>query len=158
MNKSTWEKWSSISEVLSSLAIVVTLIFLFVQASQNTDAINAQLIANRAESRAAIFELVSQAVEQTVEHPDISVSLHSTGPLTPEAEAKMDNWLTGFWAAREFLWLQYQDGVIDQATFESIIDGGGILALPRVSDWWDRSAAMLYDPDFVRLINTRYRA
>jgi hypothetical protein len=59
MSAASWAKWSSISEILSSLAVVVTLVFLGVQTHQNTEAINAQLVANQAQSRAAIWELVS---------------------------------------------------------------------------------------------------
>ena len=44
MKQIDWNKWSSIAEILSALAVLVTLVYLGVQTSQNTQAINAASI------------------------------------------------------------------------------------------------------------------
>jgi hypothetical protein len=157
MSANSWIKWSSISELLSSLAVLVTLVFLVVQTRQNTEAINAQLLATKAESRAAIWEMVYTSLDQLVANPRISIALGTSEKLSEEEQQQVSDWLVGFWGTREFVWLQYQDGTIDQKTFEAIIDERHFLQLPRVSLWWDESAHIAYDPEFVELINSDYR-
>jgi hypothetical protein len=157
MSAASCAKWSSISEILSSLAVVVTLVFLGVQTHQNTEAINAQLVANQAQSRAAIWELVSQSIEQSVVSPAITLNLRSTRTLTAEEQEELDNWMLGFWSAREFIWLQYQDGLVDRLTYETIVDEGHMLAIPRMGEWWDRNALKYYNAGFVETVNTDVR-
>ena len=157
MSENSWSKWSSVSEILSSLAIIITLVFLVIQTKQNTDAIDAQLVANRAEARAAIWALVSKSTEYTIAQPRIGQNLKSTEMLSDEDQQVVFDWLVVFWGTREFVWLQFRDGVVDESTYKTIMDQRILLANPRVSEWWDQWAMQLYDPDFVKVINDRYR-
>ena len=157
MSENSWSKWSSVSEILSSLAIIITLVFLVIQTKQNTDAIDAQLVANRAEARAAIWALVSKSSEYTIAQPRIGQNLKSTEMLSDEDQQVVFDWLVVFWGTREFVWLQFRDGVVDESTYKTIMDQRILLANPRVSEWWDQWAMQLYDPDFVKVINDRYR-
>lgn len=157
MNENSWSKWSSISETLSSVAIVVTLVFLVVQTGQNTDAINAQIQASRAESRAAIWELAFKSIDQSIANPSISINLESTEVLSAEDEAQLFDYLIGFWATREFVWLQYRDGVVDEKTYKAMMDERLMFDFPKVASWWDEFALEYFDSEFVELINTQYR-
>lgn len=157
MNEGTLSKWSSLSEILSSLAIIITLVFLVIHTKQNTEAIHAQLVANRAEARAAIWALVSKSNDYAIAEPRIKLSLYKNEAMTDEEESQMIDWLTDFWGTREFVWLQYRDGVVDEATYKTIIDERFMFGFPRVSEWWDEYAHQIYDPDFVELINSEYR-
>ena len=157
MSENSWSKWSSVSEILSWLAIMITLVFLVIQTKQNTDAIDAQLVANRAEARAAIWTLVSKSSEYAIAQPRIGKNLKSTEMLSDEDQQVLFDWLVVFWGTREFVWLQFRDGVVDQSTYETIMDQRILLANPRVSEWWDEWAVQLYDPDFVKVIDDHYR-
>ena len=157
MSEKSWSKWSSVAEILSSTAILITLVFLVVQTKQNTDAINAQLVANRGEARAAIWEQVTSALILQTENPRIMMNLRSAGDLSAEEQGELDSFLILMWGTREFVWLQYRDGVVDEATYKTIMDERHLFTLPRVSEWWDERAATFYDPEFVELINSQYR-
>ena len=54
MKNMNWTKWASIAEIISSVAILVTLLYLAIQTEQNTDAINSQSRQSLAEG--AVFE------------------------------------------------------------------------------------------------------
>ena len=157
MRKSRLLKWSSTSEAFGSLAIVAALIFLAVQTNRNTDAINAQVIASEAESKAATFEVLNKSFEQIIEYPEIMVDLHSTKSLKSEEESRLIAWMVSLWDTREFAWLQYRDGIIDQASFDTYIDQRWFFATERGREWWDANAVSNYDPEFVELINSQYR-
>lgn len=157
MNKIDWTKWSAIAEIFSSLAILITLIFLAVQTNQNTNAIDAQLTANRAQARASIWEFIYRSIDASTANPRISLSLQAEEPLTPEAEAQLGNWLLGFWGAREFVWLQYQDGVVDEATCETVMYEPIMFEYANAKQWWDRFAGSVFDPEFVQEVERRHR-
>jgi hypothetical protein len=150
-----WTKYSAVAEILSSIAILVTLVFLAYQTKQNTDALNAQLGSNRVAARAAIFELAMKPVEYRMNSPRLYRNLNSSEELSIEEEGEMDGYIQGIWVAREFVWLQFKDGALDEATFETMMDDVTFLDNYRHSDWWDNRAAAVLDADFVEYINSR---
>ena len=54
MKNIEWAKWASVAEIISSVAILVTLLYLAIQTQQNTDSINSQSRQSLADS--AVFE------------------------------------------------------------------------------------------------------
>lgn len=150
-----WTKYSALAEILSSIAVLITLLFLVVQMRQNTEAINAQLGSNRVAARAAVFELAFKAVDYRMASPRIGVNLYSNEALSLEEERELDGYIITFWAAREFVWFQYQDGSLDQSTFDTMMADVSYLAIPRMQKWWDERAEAVFDPDFVAYINSR---
>jgi uncharacterized protein YbaA (DUF1428 family) len=152
-----WTKYSAIAEILSSIAILVTLIFLAYQTKQNTDALNAQLGSNRVVARAAIFELGIKPVEFRMNSPRIYANLRSSESLSIEEEGELDGYIQTIWVAREFVWLQYKDGSLDEATFETMMDDVRLLSIPRMREWWDDNSNAIFEPDFVEYMNTRFQ-
>ena len=151
----SWTKYSAIAEILSSIAILVTLLFLAYETKQNTEALEAQLGSNRVAARAAIFELAYKPLEFRMNSPRIYKNLRSDDPLSVEEEGELDGYMQGIWVAREFVWLQYQDGALDQATFETMMADTHFFSIPRMRAWWDSSAEVYFDPAFVDYINSR---
>ena len=63
-----WNKWSSIAEILSAIAIVVTLLYLAVQTEQNTAAL-------RSQSRQGLLESALQELPVWIEYPDLTAAI-----------------------------------------------------------------------------------
>ncbi len=80
-----WTKWSAISEIGSSIAILVTLGYLAVQTQQSTIAINA-------ESRTALWELQIGALDHLIQNPSIVTSWDQPESLTDEQKVVLSNW------------------------------------------------------------------
>ena len=150
-----WTKYSAVAEILSSIAILITLVFLAYQTKQNTDALTAQLGSNRVAARAAIFDLAMRPVDYRMNSPRIYRNLWSSEELSVEEEGELDGYMQGIWVAREFVWLQYLDGALDQATFETMMADTHFFSIPRMRAWWDSSAEVYLDPAFVDYINSR---
>ena len=150
-----WTKYSAVAEILSSIAILVTLVFLAYQTKQNTDALNAQLGSNRVAARAAIFEIALKPVDYRMNSPRIYRNLNSTEELSIEEEGELDGYIQGIWVAREFAWLQYQDGALDEATFETVMEDVAFLDNHRHRQWWNTRAAAVLDAEFVEYVNAR---
>jgi hypothetical protein len=154
-NSDRWTKYSAVAEILSSIAILITLVFLAYQTKQNTDALSAQLGSNRVAARAAIFELAMKPLDYRMNSPRIYRNLNSPGELTIEEEGELEGYIQGIWVAREFVWLQYQDGALDEATFETMMADVRFLDNPRHREWWNNRAPAVLDADFIKYINER---
>ena len=144
-----WTKWSAISEIGSSIAILVTLGYLAVQTQQSTIAINA-------ESRTALWELQIGALDHLIQNPSIVTSWDQPESLTDEQKVVLSNWLFEFVGQREFMWLQYQSSIVDEQTMKTMIsDVDQLLVRPRLRAWWNLTSDFYFDPGFVQLVNAR---
>jgi hypothetical protein len=101
-----WTKLSAIAEILSSVAIVVTLIYLAIQTQQNTDTLQAN-------GRQATAGLEMQLLLNQADHPEIWARQHLDN-LTDTELAHINSWMVAFFRMRELDWLNYRNGVIGE--------------------------------------------
>lgn len=140
-----WTKWSAIAEIVSSVAILITLLYLSIQTQQNTDAIQASVRqAMLAEDRESLYKII--------EFP----SLNKRIELTETEEVQLFANMIAFIRMRENHWLQYQNGVLDEATWLSyrqpLLNVVFHSAFGRIV-WIEQSEGIL-DPSFVESINS----
>jgi len=148
-NRMNWNRWAAIAEILSSIAILVTLAYLAIQTQQNNVALNA-------ESRATLFDYQASLLDLAIEDPDLILSWDQQEPLTPEQKVKLGNWLFRFLGLREYMWLQSRDGTVDDQTMETLIsDIDQLLVHPRLLNWWNLTSDFYFDPGFVQVVNSR---
>ena len=139
----SWTELSVVSEILGSLAIVITLIYLAIQTRQNADA---TLANTRQELLAADQQLLLQFIQ------DSELELIRYKPELTEREKARLGWVfVTFTRMRENNWLQYQNGVLDKETWESY--RGSIVAMfgnLRGKTWWQNYVVDfgLADPRF----------
>lgn len=99
---------ASVSEIVGSIAILVTLIFLALQMKQNTRAIQASASQDAAEAE-------SNALVQLLNYPELANSL-TKDELTDVEVVRLFAYLSLLLRAHEQYWRQYELGVIDEAT------------------------------------------
>ncbi len=142
------ERLSAIAELVSAVAIVVTLAYLAVETNQNTAAIQATV-------RQSMLETDMDLLFAQMEYPHVMPGGYGGRDLTEDETAQPASWLIAFIRSRENYWLQYQNGVIDEATWASYRNPLGIV-LSQVfsrSLWETRSGAGAWDAGFVRDVN-----
>ena len=127
------EKRRDIFEAIGVIAIVASLIFLAIEVNQNTNALYGQ-------TRQSVLETAQSELFLLVEHPDVSLSVIKEGPLTAEENVKLDAYLAATLRAREYAWLQFQDGAIDEEQWKAEVSvARSILNAERVRRWWDKA-------------------
>ena len=127
-----FEKLYSLIQALSSVAVVITLIVLIIEIRQNTEALNSQ-------SRQSVLASAQNQLLLVVDHPDIFTAITKPEPLTAEENAKLDAWLTASMRGREYGWLQYQNGLIDESQWHTeMVVTGVVLSAPRTRLWWNK--------------------
>ena len=140
-------KLADLSEIVSSIAIVVTLIYLVVEIRQNTNALNSQ-------SRQAVMEAAKNELFALIENPDLTISMIKTEPLTSEEQIRLDSYYAATLRNREFSWLQFQDGTVDELQWETELSVlSSIFDTSRSRDWWDKIGRHVFGPQFVSYVD-----
>jgi hypothetical protein len=139
-------KLADIAEITSSIAILVTLVFLVVQMQQNTEAIQAS-------SRQAILSEDVQLLNRLSDNTNL-VFNRSKPQLSDEEKVQLHYYYITFFRMWEHQWLQYQNGVLDNVTWENYRNAIGTqLSYDRSRTWWERGAEVQFDLKFVAYVN-----
>ncbi len=140
-------KLADYSEILSSIAIIVTLIYLVIEIGQNTDALHAQ-------TRQSILQAAQAELMLLVENPDIALSIPTLGALTPEENVKLDVFLALTMRSREFSWIQYERGEIDETQWNSEVAAMRvILDSQRIRNWWHALGRNYASEEFAQYVD-----
>ena len=138
------------SQIISSVAVFITLIFLIVQVKQNTNAI-------KANTRHTIITNDLQGISDGIEHPSIEHSMYKRD-LTEYEKIQLEWWLIGLCRTREHQWFQYRDGSLDRRTWQANMSAlGRNLSFTRTRGWWKLVSNDYFDKGFVNEVN-RYLA
>ncbi|MDA1372922.1 MAG: hypothetical protein O2971_19505 [Proteobacteria bacterium] len=148
MSKTEWTKWSSIAEIVSSVAILVTLVYLAIQTQQNTDQL-------RSQTRLGLFELGQLEFPVWIEYPELTVFiLDSDLEMSLEQKIQLDSIMILSISRREFAWGEFQAGILDQESWNAELNIGSLLlGTKRTRDWWNSVAKFTYDEDFASVVS-----
>jgi len=125
------EKVAAIAEVVSSIAVLVTLIYLSVQTRQNTEALLAV-------SRQATLQGEMTALSTLVTYP-VDFPSADDADWSAEQELRFEALLIQTLRVREFAWFQYRGGTLDEATWQSYLRPlAGIFASARARRLLDK--------------------
>jgi sensor c-di-GMP phosphodiesterase-like protein len=145
-----WTKASALAEIVSSIAILLTLVYLAIQTQQvatQTEQNTAAIIANsRQQSLDAEVALLLKATEYVAE---------GVGP-DEAAEQRRALLYSAFFRIREVQWLQHRDGLLDSETWDSYLRQAliQISADPVARSLWERSSETgVFVPGFASAVN-----
>ena len=142
-----WSKWSAIAEIISSIAILVTLIYLSIQTHQN-------LVATQANTRQTMITTDLNVLNAALDHPSVNIEMTTEKELSAKETNELSTWLIMLIRTREYQWFQYKNGLLDKQTWEAYLTGiSGNLSHPCTRDWWNRLAYRLFDHEFVEEVN-----
>lgn len=109
------ERWALVGEIVSALAIVVTLLFLLVELRDNTEAIKSQNLQ-------AISDGIRQIALATATTPDLAELMYGETDFDtmPKPERyRIFAWITAWLKSAEESYLQYENGVLEQEVWLS---------------------------------------
>jgi len=142
----------SLGDFVGAILIAITLIYLAVKVRQNTRALHTQ-------SRQAALSCSQVELLAAVEHPDIHLAmLRGVNGLSPEENVKVYFWLTAVMRSREFAWLQYRDGNIDEMQWRQeamVIQAIFGTAVNRL--WWESAGRQVFPAEFVAFVDEHIR-
>lgn len=142
------EKIAAVAEIISSIAIVITLVYLSIQTRQT----NETLLANsRQTTMTADVELIGTAVSNP------QAVANATKPLSELTQAQsqqVGNMIAGLVRTREFSYHQYKNGILDKTTLDSYM--GTLVRWIKMGEtdlyYWQVFSKEI-DPEFVGYVN-----
>lgn len=134
-------------QILSSIAVLITLIYLAVEVKQNTEALHAQTRQSLlAGGHAELFEMV--------EHPELILNFIKPETLDAEDYVRLHSFLAAIMRGREFAWLQYRKGIIDEDQWQTeLAVMNTTLTTKRPRLWWDKLGRKMFNPRFVEFVD-----
>ncbi len=106
-----WTKASAVAEILSSVAILITLVYLVVEIQQNSR-------ATQADTRQEILASDQQFLENYIDSPEL-MALQYQAELSDDERIRLSYLMITFVRMRENNWLQYENGTLDDATWRA---------------------------------------
>jgi hypothetical protein len=141
-----WDAISAVSETIASIAVVVTLIYLAIQIKQANK-------LSQGQTRVELRHMAQAEVYKVIDYPEI-IEAFSKKDLTDEEAIRLHNYLISALRFREFIWRQFQLGLLDQATFSNyskvLIQ---VLGSKRCRSWWNDFKNLSFDPAFIQFVD-----
>jgi hypothetical protein len=118
LTKLNLQNLSAIAEILSSIAVLATLVFLVYELRQNTDAV-------RANTYQEMNGVISESNGIFLANPEVSEFIARTGSgadkLTPSDAIRLRAFISSMYRHADNIYFQYQIGTIDRRQMESLL-------------------------------------
>jgi len=138
-----WTMWSAIAEVVSSAAILITLVYVALEIRQNT-------AATQASTREGVMQAELGVTAHFVRDPELGLLMFKLEPLSEVEGIKLHSYLLMFARMREANFRQHAAGVLDDATWRNLRTSltSGPLASRNGRHWWQNAGRKWFDREF----------
>jgi hypothetical protein len=148
MNPMSLEQVSSLAQIVASIGVVVSLVFVGLQIRQNTGALQ----RNEHNSTMAQWTVIRMAIAQNRDIAELmSTGLHGESARDAADQLRLENMLQESAWASFHIWDRTQRGVFPKGTFELTAGAylGGLLRTVRGEAWWRNAKHIGFIPGFV---------
>jgi len=149
MRNADWSRWSAIAEIVSSAAILITLVYLAIQTQQNTQALTAN-------GRQAALQIELDYLGNTLSYPEIYSRPVNAPDDGLDRETRVRMWVAAIVLARmrEATWLQHQSGSLDEGTWNGYLSQflSELEVNPYMHTVWEQYSDQ-FNTDFVQAVN-----
>lgn len=140
----TLEEFAYLAEILGLFLFIASLLYVGRQLRQNTDMM-------KAESRNSIQQNHQQEILALVQYPEIWKGF--TGQELEDHEIRLNNWLTSSLRSREYEWIQFKNGALDEVSWDSFSKAIPlVLTGERAKSWW-KATKPIYNNEFAELVD-----
>jgi hypothetical protein len=144
----SFEQISYLAQIVASLAVVASLIFVALQIKQNTRALQ----RNEHNSTMEQWKVIRQAIAQNREIAELmTAGLHGERALDAADQLRLEQMLQeNAWAAFH-VWDRTQRGIFPKGTFEATAGAllGTLLRTPGGESWWRKAKHIGFHSGFV---------
>jgi len=123
-----WDAISAVSETVSSIAVIISLIYLAQQIRHSNK-------LSQSQTRTDLRQQACAEVESLIQHPDIWLMFWKE-ELTDLERSRLHSFMLRALRFREYIWRQHKLGLLDKDTFETyILVVTQQLSSKRTRDW-----------------------
>jgi len=126
------EQLENLAEVIGVLLVIASLIYVAKQLRQTTEALHAQSRQSvLSSSQAELFALMNDSA--------LAQSFVEGHDLSADENIRLHVFLSALVRAREFSWLQFRNGQIDETQWATeLVVMQNVLGTKRTHRWWDK--------------------
>jgi len=151
------EKLSAWSEIISSIAILITLVYLAIQTNQNAEQMRQNAEAIKASTRQQMLGTDMAFLRDIINNPEIT-TLQYKSNLTDAEKTQLASQYTMFLRMRENNWIQFQNGALDELSWNSMKSTINVVAhQPNFHTFWNNlkqtNNAMGFAPEVMQLVD-----
>lgn len=142
-----WDAIGAISEIIGTIVVVITLIYLAIQIRQNNNLL-------LSESRQALVTNDVTSLTANLNHTEVFAKYISESALSKEEQLSISFMFALDLRNREFEYFQYTNGLLDEATwlaYQNVILINHSSELGR--KWWDSVGRGIVDPGFASVVD-----
>ena len=144
----SFEQLSYLAQIVASLGVIASLIFVALQIKHNTGALQ----RNEHNSTMAQWTVLRQAIAQNREIAELmTAGLSGERALDAADQLRLEQMLQEYAWASFHIWDRTQRGVFPKGTFEATAGAFlcGLLTTPRGGTWWQNAKGIGFVPAFV---------
>jgi len=153
----TLADWAAIAEIVSAIAVVVTLVYLAVQIRHSKESLDANTKAIRGQAISEITRNVHDQMHMFIQGQDSIGAFQkfvSDEKLGARDAFVIDSILSAVFVARQNEFLQWRQGLLDDDVFESLHHViHTCLGHPNGQHWWNNEGRRMFAPSFVKFVD-----
>ena len=148
---------AAIAEVISAVAVVVTLIYLAIQVRHSKESLDANTKAMRGQVISDVTKNIQEHMSMAVQGKDVMDIIKKMGTgenLGSDDALLLDMFLTAVFIARQNEFYQWKQGLLDDSVFRSLHHITlTVLGTASGKYWWQNEGRKLVSPEFVEFTN-----
>lgn len=155
VTKRNLQDWSAIAEILSSVAVLATLVFFVVEIRQTNDAV-------RANTYQGMAAMTVDFNSQFFENPEVAQFIARTASenyeLAPDEAIRLRAMISASYRMANNIWFQYEVGTITEQQMESLLYPSvlNFQRRGRMRLEWEKGAdKLLLDPNLVKYLDRK---
>jgi hypothetical protein len=142
------EQWSYLAQVIGTVGVILSLIFVGLQIKQNTGAVQ----RNEHNSTMEQWTVIRMSIARNRDIAELmTAGLHGESVVDAADQCRLEHMLAEYAWAAFHIWDRTQRGIFPKGTFE--LTGGALLCnvlrTPRGGAWWCNAKHLGFIPGFV---------
>ena len=151
------DNWAAIAEIVSAVAVVVTLIYLAIQIKHSKESLDANTKAIRGQAISDITRNVHDQMHMLIQGHDIAGMFErfvADETLDQRDAFLLDSVLTAVFVARQNEFFQWKQGLLDDDVFTSLHHVIlTLLGSPNGQHWWQNEGHRMFAPAFIDFVD-----
>jgi hypothetical protein len=148
---------AAFAEIVSAIAVVVTLIYLAIQIKHSKESLDANTKAIRGQAISDITRNVHDQMHMLIQGHDVAAAFQrfaTDDELNPTDALLIDSVLSAVFVARQNEYFQWKQGLLDEDVFRSLHHVIlTCLGSPNGQHWWENEGRRMYTPDFISFVD-----
>jgi len=149
--------WAALAEIISAIAVVVTLVYLAIQIKHSKESLDANTKAIRGQAISDITRNVHDQMHMFIQGHDVVATFQrfaTDDSLNPTDAFLLDSVLSAVFVARQNEFFQWKQGLLDEDVFRSLHHVIlTILGSPNGQHWWENEGRRMFTAEFIGLVD-----